>query len=705
VSTRRRTPAVIVAALIAGLCFGPVFGFRSLIVPLGLVCLVIYAVTELCRYRPGLSSWRPLLVALGGLLAVVETVLRATTVAGLPTIGSVRALGRGLTSWQLTLESTWPARPDPDLLVFIPLLVLLACLLGLELLDRTPPLVAVLPALIVVGVSQLYIALTGLAAVLVAIGYGLVVAALLLPDRVRSDKAQRWTPLLALGVVTVVAVVGSLVVSSVDPVGRKPYTLQQAQSAAAPTNRLTSPLDELAGRLNPRNAQTVVFRYKSAGPVSRWRQVALDDFDGANWTTSHPFLRMGSELAPGAEVDVSVTTQQAEVELKGLTGPWLPGQLLPAAVSGAIEPQIEPVGGTLLSAEAPDKYELTWSKPVVDANYLLRAGVEPDATDGLGDLGAAPNEVAAVAGEALAGRRATFATALALETYMRKRYKLAVAEPLPTGHSWPQLKRFLVDDEPGTSEQFAAGYVAMARSNGIPARLVVGFRTPAKADADGWYTVRDGDALAWPEVAVEGVGWWPLDPAGQAEVGKPAVPGSDTDVTDEARAKVPPVNQIEDPAVAPPAKDGGGNRSWGEFDFPVFGAFVVSAALLLLWLFGVPLLKAARALRRRRRTGNAAVVGAWAEARDRLRAHGVVVTSGMTVRDLVTASADVADERARAGLATVAGSVDRALWSGGPMDPHVSREAWAGVREVRRGLRARPWSARLHAALEVRSLF
>ncbi|HEY0687934.1 MAG TPA: transglutaminaseTgpA domain-containing protein, partial [Kribbella sp.] len=652
--------------------------------------------------------WRPLLTVLAGVLAVIETVLRATTSAGLPTVESVRALGRGLTSWQLALESTWPARPEPDLVVFIPLLVLLACLLAVELLDRTPPLVAVVPSLVVVGVSQAYIALSGPTAVLVALGYGLVVAALLVPDvATRTDRARRTgslPPLAAVAVLTVVAIVGGLVLSAVDPAERTPYTLQHAQSAVAPGTRLTSPLDELASRLDQRNKDTVVFRYQSSEPVGRWRLVALDDFDGANWTTSHPFLRLGSALTPGPEVRVDVTTQRAKVELKGLAGPWLPGQLLPSSVSGAGEPQVEPIGGTLLAAEPPDQYELTWSKPKVDSKLLVRSGIDSAAPGGLGDLADMPNEVTALATNALAGRRATFATALALETYMRKRYTLAVDAPLPTGHSWPQLRRFLLDDEPGTSEQFAAGYVALARANAIPARLVVGFRAPAKPDPDGWYTVHNRDALAWPEVAVDGIGWWPLDPAGQAGGRRTVVPGSDTDVTDQARAEVPPVDQIEDPEVAPPPASSAEDRSWGGFEVPVLWIFVVSAGLLLLWVLGVPLLKVVRAFRRRRRTGSAAVVGAWAEARDRLRAHGVAVTSGMTVRDLAVAAAEVTDDRARAGLSTVARSVDQALWSGAAVSPEVSREAWAGVREVRRGLRSRPWTDRLQAALELRSL-
>ncbi|TDO50638.1 transglutaminase superfamily protein [Kribbella sp. VKM Ac-2527] len=707
-STRRRTLAVVVAALIAGLCFGPVFGVAPLLLPVGVICLVAYGVTELCRYWQGLLPWRPLLMAFGGLLALIETVLQATTMAGLPTLESVRALGRGLNSWQLTLESTWPARPDSELLLFVPLLVLLACLLGIELLDRAPVLVAVIPALVVVGVSQTYIALTGATAVLVALGFAAVVAALLVPDLVSPDRVRRTspvTPLIAAAVVTVVAVIGGFVVSAIDPVGRDPYTLQRVQSATAPGARPTSPLDELAGRLQGPDKDAVVFRYQSSDPVGRWRQVALDDFDGANWTTSHPVLRLGSQLTPDSDVTVPVSPQRASVRLDGLRGPWLPGQLLPSGVQGAVEPQVEPIGSTLLAEEPPGQYELTWSKPTVDAQYLLHAGVDAEAPGGLGDLGSAPSEVTELAVSALADRRATFATALALEAYLRKNYNLAVQEPLPTGHSWPQLRRFLFDGVPGTSEQFAAAYVAMARINGIPARLVVGFRAPAQPDADGWYTVRNRDALAWPEVAVAGVGWWPLDPAGQAATGKTAVPGSDTDVTDQARKEVPPVEDLEDPEVAPAPADRAGGSTWDGVGVPVLWMFVASSLVLLLWLFGVPLLKFVRALRRRRRTGSAAVVGAWAEARDRLRAHGVAVTSGMTVRDLALASSDVTDARAQAGLGLVARSVDHALWSGAPVSDEVGRQAWAGVREVRRGLRSRPWTDRLQAALELRSLF
>ena len=45
-----------------------------------------------------------------------------------------------------------------------------------------------------------------------------------------------------------------------------------------------------------------------------------------------------------------------------------------------------------------------------------------------------------------------------------------------------------------------------------------------------------------------------------------------------------------------------------------------------------------------------------------------------------------------------------ALWSGLPATDGAVRRAWGEVRNVRRGLSDRPFSARLRAALELRSL-
>ncbi|MEV6495286.1 hypothetical protein AB0M20_42720, partial [Actinoplanes sp. NPDC051633] len=147
-----RAVAVVAAAAVAGLFFAPVFGLVPLLLPVGVPAAAVLAVTWACTARGGLVDWRPLLAAVAGLLAVAETLLFSTTVAGLPTGRTLRALGDGVTrSWQLVLQSTWPARPDADLLIFVPLLVVVAAVFGAEVLLRLrAPLPALLPSLAVV---------------------------------------------------------------------------------------------------------------------------------------------------------------------------------------------------------------------------------------------------------------------------------------------------------------------------------------------------------------------------------------------------------------------------------------------------------------------------------------------------------------------------------------------------------------------------
>ena len=56
--------------------------------------------------------------------------------------------------------------------------------------------------------------------------------------------------------------------------------------------------------------------------------------------------------------------------------------------------------------------------------------------------------------------------------------------------------------------------------------------------------------LAWPEVAVDGVGWVPLDPAGAASGAGPA-PSPLAESTAKARDDLPPPDEkLADPPVA-----------------------------------------------------------------------------------------------------------------------------------------------------------
>ena len=103
------------------------------------------------------------LTAAAALAALLVTVLRPTTRYGLPTVESLRALRRGVTdSWRLTLQTTWPVGPAPDRLLFVPLLVLLAVLLGAAALRRWSWRgLALLPGLAVAGLAQAFHPVSG----------------------------------------------------------------------------------------------------------------------------------------------------------------------------------------------------------------------------------------------------------------------------------------------------------------------------------------------------------------------------------------------------------------------------------------------------------------------------------------------------------------------------------------------------------------
>ncbi|GGI93843.1 hypothetical protein GCM10011581_33720 [Saccharopolyspora subtropica] len=189
----------------------------------------------------------------------------------------------------------------------------------------------------------------------------------------------------------------------------------------------------------------------------------------------------------------------------------------------------------------------------------------------------------------------------------------------------------------------------------------------------------------------------PLDPSGTVTAAGPAPVRGLAAAAEEVRAALPPPEQLRDAPVAPEpaALVSGAADGWS---FPLWILLVVPLLVVPLWAAGVPLAKALRAWRRRRRPGVGAVVGAWEEARDRLRAYGIPVSAGMTVRDLASAVA-ATDGAVAEGLRNLAATVDVALWSGAGPEPDSGERAWAAVDAVRRGLGRRGVQARIRAAL------
>ena len=64
----------------------------------------------------------------------------------------------------------------------------------------------------------------------------------------------------------------------------------------------------------------------------------------------------------------------------------------------------------------------------------------------------------------------------------------------------------------GWCEQIASSLVVLARSVGIPARLVTGFAPGGRDALTGRFVVRERDAHAWAEIYFPGIGWQGFDP-------------------------------------------------------------------------------------------------------------------------------------------------------------------------------------------------
>ncbi len=128
--------------------------------------------------------------------------------------------------------------------------------------------------------------------------------------------------------------------------------------------------------------------------------------------------------------------------------------------------------------------------------------------------GASPvttTRVRSLAQQTTAGAATTYDKVKALEAWMGANLHYSLNAPLsPPGVD--VVDNFLFTSREGWCEQIASSLVVLARSVGIPARLVTGF-VPGQLDQlTGRWVVRERDAHAWAEIYFPGIGWQGFDP-------------------------------------------------------------------------------------------------------------------------------------------------------------------------------------------------
>lgn len=250
-----------------------------------------------------------------------------------------------------------------------------------------------------------------------------------------------------------------------------------------------------------------------------WRGETFDRWDGRSWTRSDTSLHqlgLGDELSHEADdlgaggSDVVTQTFRIQVDYANVLYAAASASSVDTKAAVVQHPDGTMVGGplgkgavyTVRSQRIPySESQLRRADGPVPAAIRRRYASPPVATD----------RVRAAALRATRGATSTYDKIVALEAWMGGRTHYSLDAPLaPKGVD--VVDHFLFTSKEGWCEQIASSLVVLARSSGIPARLVTGFVPGEQDSITGQFTVRARDAHAWAEVWFPTIGWVPFDP-------------------------------------------------------------------------------------------------------------------------------------------------------------------------------------------------
>ncbi len=296
--------------------------------------------------------------------------------------------------------------------------------------------------------------------------------------------------------------------------------------------------EQLDTSLRGRPDDTLVMRVRAPAPAF-WKGQTFDTWDGRTWTNSDDSTET---VGGGPPIQVRPSV--------GTTG--LPGEEFvqtfyleargPNIVFGAHQMTdiyfgdrfvFEMTDGTILAGvdlEPGTVYTVVSVRPSVTADLLRsadRLGEIPDAITRryIQVPASTPERVIDLARELTATQPTTFDKVRAIEEWMAANTSYTLDIP-PLAPGEDTVDEYLFETRQGFCEQIGTSLVVMLRSQGIPARLVVGFTPGERNPLTGLYEVRGRDAHSWAEVYFPGVGWQGFDPTAQVPLSGDFDPGT-----------------------------------------------------------------------------------------------------------------------------------------------------------------------------------
>lgn len=242
-----------------------------------------------------------------------------------------------------------------------------------------------------------------------------------------------------------------------------------------------------------------------------WRVAAYDRYTGDGWIRTGRVRAYDGPLErpPGSGHRQVRQTFRAEDAVRVMPAAWKPVEI----VEGVDRARVTDKGGLQPAdgLEPGDRYsvisyvsnpapaELRAAETTYPAEIEERYLHLPEGT---------PETVGEFTATLTANADNPYDTAAVIEHWLinNRNYSLDVTRP-----NGDIAAAFLFEMEQGYCTYFATTMVTMLRSQGIPARFVVGYTTGQQVDDERW-VVRGYDSHAWVEVFFPGVGWVAFDP-------------------------------------------------------------------------------------------------------------------------------------------------------------------------------------------------
>ena len=424
-----------------------------------------------------------------------------------------------------------------------------------------------------------------------------------------------------------------------------------------------NPMISLGNSLRSPSGDGRITYATNASEAPYLRSVTVDSFDGESWApddrdaTRQPGTgRMDPGSAPAVEEQLRIVTA---VNTGQFTSPYLPAPYAPESVSGLTgrwswDPATLSIKGVDTNSRN-QQYVVASVTPKLTRAVLAES---PEGAQGVPDTftrvpGNVPQIVRQTADRVTAGSRSHYAKAMAIQQFLRSaEFSYSLQSPVQGGYDGNGLS-VLADflaQKSGYCIHFSSAMAVMARLEGIPSRIAVGYApgrvTGTTVTIPGLgalpeYEVDARDAHAWPELYFQGVGWVAFEPTPSRGV----VPGYATEPaarsgasTNENNDGLIPEDDLKPTAAPVPAPvplpatagEGGGGTSLVPL---LYGA---GGLLLVVLLLASPALVRGGIRRRRLKASGSGLAGAalpaWAELQDLATDFGVPPRGSETPR-------------------------------------------------------------------------